>query len=374
MRIFVCLAVSFLACASPADLVDDGSLPDAGNVADAGRLAADAGRLPEDAGVAEAVDAGRLPDAGRPTFTVDAGVPAAVDAGAAGPWTRDWQADPPVALATAPGTLYGLSDVHGGYDRAVALLTNAGLAQVSGDGTASWTGGNAVLVVTGDLIDKGDRSVDTLDLFRALEADAPRTGGRVLVTLGNHEAEFLGDPQNHKADALRLEIDALGLTPEQFASSDSRWGRFLQRRPIAALVSGWFFSHAGHSGGRSVSALEQQFRAAVDAGNWDADVLVAVDSPLEARNWWSSGVLDADLGALGAKHIVMGHDPNAFNEKGLVGAHFQGRLLRIDTGMSPAVDNSQGRLLKVVGAGSAHEVASSLSHSGASTGVSLTAP
>lgn len=295
------------------------------------------------------------------------------DPSAARGWQRDWTADPPVLSATAPGPLYALSDVHGGYDRAVTLLSNAGLAHVAGDGTAAWTGGNAVLVVAGDLIDKGSQSVEVLDLLRQLEADAPGSGGRVVVTLGNHEAEFLADPENSKADALRSELGGRGVTAEQFASTSTRWGLFLHRRPIAALVSGWFFAHAGHSGGRSVDELSSQFRAAVDAGQWNADVLVASDSPLEARDWYAPSSLDADLTPLGARHIVMGHDPNAFGEPGRIGAHFAGRIVHIDTGMSPAVDNSKGRLLEVVGAGTAHEAAFSIDHGGDRTALDLSA-
>jgi hypothetical protein len=326
----------------------------------------------------ESPDAGATlaaPDAGPPPAPPDAGPPPAPpDAGPSGPWTRDWIADPPIVTAAAPGLLYGLSDVHGGYDRAVALLGNAGLAAVDASANATWSGGNAVLVVTGDCIDKGDQSVEVLDLFRELEADAPRTGGRVIVTLGNHEAEFLHDPGNTKADALRAELGALGVTAGEFAAPTSRWGVFLHRRPLAALVSGWFFSHAGSTGGRTVDQLATAFRAAVAADDYGASVLIGATSTLEDRDWWTSAVLTRNLAALPAKHVVMGHDPNAFSEQGLIGAHFGGRLVHIDTGMSPAVDNSQGRLLQIVGAGTAAETAYSISHSGRRDVVSLTAP
>jgi hypothetical protein len=296
------------------------------------------------------------------------------DSAGSSSWQRDWTKDPAVVVISAPGRLFAVSDIHGGYDRLVTLLDAGGLATVSKKGVVAWTGGNAVLVVAGDSIDKGDRSIPVLDLLRLLEAAAPKAGGRVIVLLGNHEAEFLADPENHKADALRLEIASKHLTPEKFASASTAWGKFLRRMPIAAVVSGWYVSHAGHNSGRSSAVLSSAFRAAVDAGHWDADVLIADDSPLEANDWWSTRVIAADLSAANAKHLVMGHDPNAFAEKGLIAAHFAGKLVHIDTGLSPAVDNSKGRLLRVDAPGTSHEVAVSISHKGNIDPVDLTAP
>jgi hypothetical protein len=296
----------------------------------------------------------------------------AVDAGACC-WTRDWVVNPAVVTATAAGSLFAVSDIHGGYVRAVTLFTNAGLVQVSSPGVVTWTGGNATLVVNGDSIDKGDRSIDTLDLLQAMQAAAPALSGRVIVLLGNHEAEFLADPENSKADALRTEIAARSLTPEQFASSTTQWGRFLRSMPIAAVVSGWYFSHAGDSGGETVEQLSAGFRTAVDAANWGADVLIGSASPLESRSWWSISTLNTNLAALGAKHGVMGHDPKAFGEKGIVNAHLQGRLFRIDTGMSPAVDYSEGSLLRVDAPGSDQEQAFAVDSAGGATALDLTA-
>ncbi len=291
-----------------------------------------------------------------------------------GTWTRDWAAYPAVATATAPGDLWAISDVHGGYDRAVTLLENAHLATIDGSGAATWTGGDAVLVVVGDLIDKGSQSVETVDLFRELVAGAPKTGGKVIVTLGNHEAELLVDPEMSKAKALQAELASMSVTPEQFASTSTRWGLFIHELPIAALVSGWFFVHSGDAGGRTIAALASQFRAVVDADDWNADVLTGSASPLESRDWYDASTLATDLSALGAKHIVMGHDPHAFSEEGDIRAHFSGELVHIDTGLSPAVDYSKGKLLEVVGAGTADEVAYSVNDKGNRTALDLTEP
>lgn len=159
-----------------------------------------------------------------------------------------------------------------------------------------------------------------------------------------------------------------------FASTDSRWGLFLHRRPLAALVSGWFFAHAGDAGGHTVVQLSEAFQTSVDANDWSADAITGDGSPLESQDWWSDPALTTDLAALGARHVVMGHDPNAFGEQGEIGAHFAGRLVHIDCGMTPTVDHSKGRLLHVSNAGTPGESAAVISHSGKADALDLTAP
>ena len=91
-----------------------------------------------------------------------------------------------VSVDPAPSrVVYALSDIHGGYDRMAALLAKNGvLAGVPpSPDRAEWAAGDAVLVVAGDLIDKGPQPVEVIDALRALEASAPRSGGLVVVLL-----------------------------------------------------------------------------------------------------------------------------------------------------------------------------------------------
>lgn len=280
-------------------------------------------------------------------------------------------------METGASTLWALSDVHGDRDRLVALLGGAGLA--GGSPTApTWLGGTATLVVNGDNIDKGAQSVEVLDYWLALIASATAAGGHVIVLLGNHEVEFLVDPNNSKASALDAELT--GVTPQMFADTSDPHGRFLHERPIAALVDGWFFSHAGNSQGTSATQIAAKFRTLVDAGAFADPFFVDPSSILEARNWWpSSGTaafLDGYLAALPAKHIVFGHSPPTFASppSGNIEMHFAGRLTLIDVGMSSAVNDSRGKLLHVTHPGAANEAASMVDPSGQTSSLSLAAP
>ena len=70
--------------------------------------------------------------------------------------------------------------------------------------------GRRVLVVVADVIDKGDQSLASIDLLTALEAEALAAGGRVVVILGNHEAEFLADPATRGRDMSSTKSGPLG--------------------------------------------------------------------------------------------------------------------------------------------------------------------
>ncbi|CAM2065318.1 Metallophosphoesterase [Sulfidibacter corallicola] len=76
-----------------------------------------------------------------------------------------------------------IGDIHGDYDALVSILTTTGLINEAMD----WTGGDTILVQTGDLLDRGARVREVLELMMSLEKQAPKMGGRVIVLLGNHE-------------------------------------------------------------------------------------------------------------------------------------------------------------------------------------------
>jgi Calcineurin-like phosphoesterase len=83
-----------------------------------------------------------------------------------------------------------IGDVHGDFDDFVAILQRSGLI----DKQNHWTGGKAAFVQTGDLIDRGPKPREVMDLMMALEKEAPNAGGRVVSLLGNHEMmNLMGD-------------------------------------------------------------------------------------------------------------------------------------------------------------------------------------
>ncbi|PYQ23110.1 MAG: hypothetical protein DMF81_09835 [Acidobacteria bacterium] len=271
---------------------------------------------------------------------------------------RDWKEHPALVERTTSAEVVGLGDVHGGYDRLVSLLTAAGLIKSAG--------GKRVLVSVGDLINKGDKSIEVMDLMRALQEQAPHSGGEVIVTCGNHEVEFLGKPERRKAEEFASELQAKGIDPEAVAAGQNEYGVWMRNLPVAARVNGWFFAHAGDTGQQTRDQLAGKFRDVVDKDDWKAPFLVADDSILESEKWWrDTGAVDRDLAALGVKHIVFGHDPGAF-KRGKIDLRYGGKVFRIDVGMSPGVNYSKGALLLIDRQGS-QDVATALDADGKKT-------
>lgn len=93
--------------------------------------------------------------------------------------------------------IVAVGDVHGAYDALVETLQAADVI----DSRLSWNGGKTHLVFTGDLLDRGAKSRQVMDLIMRLEKEARRRGGRVHLLLGNHEVMNLNGDLRYVADA-----------------------------------------------------------------------------------------------------------------------------------------------------------------------------
>ena len=98
------------------------------------------------------------------------------------------------AAATAPPNsdplLVAIGDVHGDFDDFCAILQRVELI----DEQHHWTGGKATFVQLGDLIDRGPKPREVLDLMISLDDQAAKAGGQVVSLLGNHEVmNLMGD-------------------------------------------------------------------------------------------------------------------------------------------------------------------------------------
>jgi len=175
--------------------------------------------------------------------------------------------------------IVALSDVHGAHDAMVRTLERAGLLGPAED----WTGGDAHLVIVGDLLDRGPDSRKAMDLLMRLETEASAAGGRVHMLLGNHEAmNLIGDLRyvskeeyaafaddetdeerthaferyaarhaGEDSTVLRQRFDEQ-FPPGYFAhrrgfAADGRYGQWLLAKPIMVVINGTAFVHAGLS-------------------------------------------------------------------------------------------------------------------------------
>ena len=99
-------------------------------------------------------------------------------------------AGPIGAAPSGADRIVAIGDVHGDLEALVLILQRAGLI----DQQRRWSGGAATLVQVGDFTDRGPQVRAVMDLLMALEKQAPKSRGRVVVLLGNHEVmNLIGD-------------------------------------------------------------------------------------------------------------------------------------------------------------------------------------
>lgn len=126
----------------------------------------------------------------------------------------------------SPELLIAIGDVHGDFQDFRLILKRAGLV----DDQNHWVGGSVILVQTGDLVDRGPKGREAMDLLMGLESGAAKAGGEVVPLLGNHEVmNILGD--------LRY------VPPQSYASfvdNDSE----KRRQAAYQEYAGWYGSHA----------------------------------------------------------------------------------------------------------------------------------
>ena len=180
----------------------------------------------------------------------------------------------PAAGTGAPAArIVAVGDVHGAIDRFEAILQKAGLI----DEEQQWIGGNAVLVQTGDVADRGAGMRAVYDLLMALEEQARKSGGRVHVLLGNHEVmNMVGELRDANADIFET-FGGEAAMREAF-SPRGRYGKWLREKPVVASIDGSIFLHGGINPEFSKGSVDDiNRRARQELRDWDAGVAWLVE-------------------------------------------------------------------------------------------------
>jgi len=278
---------------------------------------------------------------------------------------RNWTTHPAVVEVDNAKDIFAVGDAHADPERLLDVLTSAkiieGVPKKPSD--IQWAAGESVLVITGDMIDKGKHALRVIELLRALQDDAASKGGQVIITMGNHEAEFLANPDGDKTEEFYSELKTAGKNPTKVANCDEEPGKFLCNLPIAVRVNDWFFSHAGYTKNRTIERIASHIEHGFAKHGFATQRLVGDQSILEARlgksPWFGTHHRKTRLAqyaaSLGVKHIVQGHQPGRVGFGGGIkrerGELFQryGLLFLIDAGMSKGVNDSVGGALHISG-------------------------
>ena len=198
--------------------------------------------------------------------------------------------------------IVAIADIHGALEPFTSILRELGLV----DDDLRWSGGDTILVQTGDFTDRGPDVRASMDLLMRLQEEAPEHGGEVIVTLGNHEAMNLvgflrdnspddaagfadGDSADRRDQAYeewtrmrRRRAESLDQPPPRFDADmkrdweeshplgavermeafgpDGRYGRWLRSLPAMAQLDDILFMHAGLNpvyAGKSVDEMNE---------------------------------------------------------------------------------------------------------------------
>lgn len=241
--------------------------------------------------------------------------------------------------------LFVLSDAHGMAENLFPALKKAKIISQE----MHWSAGKAILLIIGDSIDKGPNSIDVLDLWIQLEAEAKAAGGLLIHLLGNHEAEFLADPSNHKAQAFLNELHIKQIAIAELLNTSTIRGSFLARMPLAAKLGKTLFVHAGYYPNISWENFSQKAKDILNARDYKNDFLLADNSSLEAKDWWKKSQDRAEqmqhLQSAGFWGLVQGHQPKAYNIRNRIGAVESGHFIKIDNGMAPEAGSNDPHFL-----------------------------
>ncbi len=281
--------------------------------------------------------------------------------------------------------IIAIGDIHGDYDNYMETLQAAQLVNSRG----KWIGGQAHLVQTGDIPDRGPDTRKIIKHIQKLAKEAKKKGGRVHSLIGNHEAmNVTGDLRYVSAgefkafetrgskglvnryydlvmqDLLSRDPDAYASLPENYReewdethppgwiehrqSWDPAWNpdgelaNWVMQRQVVIQVNDLIFLHGGISGFYCQNSLQSMTDKVVsklkayDPKN--PGILEDDYGPLWYRGLSGEGIaaapetVQAILDHNKAKHIVVGHTPTS----GVIWPSYDGRIIQIDTGISAA--------------------------------------
>jgi len=304
----------------------------------------------------------------------------------------------PRLRVNAPGRVVAIGDLHGDIGQARRALRIAGVLDDGDDAVnPKWIGGNATLVQLGDILDRGDDEIGILILLQKLEKEARKQGGGVYVMNGNHEVlnisgDFryvtrgaFGETTRFSQHLVKLFgdkfRDAFGIDEEDAwtRQSKARVGLFSPGGPLAQqlsmhhtvlIVNDTVFVHGGLVPRHVEFGLDKLNRAVSD---WMRGKEIKDDETRMALGMAIGGVRDSivwhraygtekfatdeDRGNScellektlsmieGANRMVVGHTPQI----GGANCECEGKIWRIDVGMSFGVLGADPQVLEIVG-------------------------
>lgn len=284
----------------------------------------------------------------------------------------------PVFRVSAPGRIVAVGDIHGDLLKAIALFKLAGVVEEV-DRRLLWIGGDTTVVQLGDVLDRGNREIASLQLLRSLDQQARADGGAVYMINGNHESLNVAGDFRYATPGGMLESAVMGglrgpqaelLTNQQAVrlrlySPGGHLAKELAHNPTVLIVNDTLFAHGGVTMSHVQYGLER-INAEVAAwmrGDRLSDGSRAPPPYLAMGNknsimWnrsfsmgWKTfyeryhacSQLRQVLRHTGCKRMVVGHTPQLSG----LNNECNGLVWRVDVGMSSGVLNALPQALEI---------------------------
>ena len=242
-----------------------------------------------------------------------------------------------------------VSDVHG---RAEAFLSLLRAQKIIGAAN-HWIFGDGVLVINGDVFDRGPQQTEALWAIYRLAQEARAAGGSVQMVLGNHENMVLrGDLRYLDPKYLAVAKLLFRSVPELYGI-DTELGRWLRTRATVLKLGDTLFVHGGISPDMprlapDLIALNAKVRARLAdkresfKDDPQASWLFATNGPLWYRGYFrlpraSIGEVNALLKQFDVKRIVVGH-----TTRDEIVSLYGGQVIGIDAALK---DGARGEVL-----------------------------
>jgi 3',5'-cyclic AMP phosphodiesterase CpdA len=221
------------------------------------------------------------------------------------------------ATAAPLHRIVAVGDLHGDFSAWQDILRSASLI----DSKRRWSGGDTILVQTGDAVDRGPNSLEIIRDLMRLQKEAARARGQVIAMVGNHEAmnlsgdlryisaaDYAGyadsrsasrrekvyesnktaietayrqqDPQLSGEAIKKAWFDTfpLGRVEHQIDwGENGEIGRWVVKNPVVVLLDGTLFVHGGLSPAYlnlTVAELNARAAAALTARNTDPKAII----------------------------------------------------------------------------------------------------
>jgi len=215
--------------------------------------------------------------------------------------------------------IYAISDIHGDKKQAIKLLQKHNVI----DGENQWIAKTSTLVVNGDSTDRGTDGIGVLRFFYNLAQEAESHGGRVIHTMGNHDALILCIALHAYKEDYNYEHSYVfrgngGKAHEAISLSrlhDLR--KYVQSFPLMCRVDDVLFQHADgfeiyELASKDGTTPEEKIRAANDYCRSKANTAWGAWNLFydltDERYWRNSGELIPEyLESFGARMVVHGH-------------------------------------------------------------------